>query len=211
MSSGLDRPPSRVAERMKNRVNPSGSGELCVLLVEDNEHMRALLRTLLKAMGIRRIVECIEGSEALQQLSTVKPDFILTDFSMVPMDGLQFTRTVRQLPDESECVIPIIMVTGHTERRRIEAARDAGVSEILAKPVTAAALYQRIEEIVLRPRPFVRSPEYCGPCRRRQSKSDYTGPWRRATDAGMADTVAVDDQQSVPPETKTPARLEELR
>ena len=174
-----------------------------LLLVEDNEHMRALLRTLLKAMGIRRIVECTEGSEALRQLPTVKPDFILTDFSMAPMDGLYFTRAIRRLPDESECVIPVIMVTGHTERRRIEAARDAGVSEILAKPVTAAALFQRIEEIVLRPRPFVRSPEYCGPCRRRQAKPDYAGPWRRATDEGMArDTVAVDDTTALQAHTQ---------
>jgi two-component system chemotaxis response regulator CheY len=174
------------------KVSPAGSGDLCVLLVEDNEHMRALLRTLLKAMGIRRIVECTEGSEALRQISVVKPDFILTDYSMTPMDGLYFTRAIRRLEDESECVVPVIMVTGHTERRRIQAARDAGVTEILAKPVTAAALYHRIEEIVLRPRPFVRSPEYCGPCRRRHAKPDYAGPWRRATDEGMGDTVAID-------------------
>lgn len=176
--------------------------------------MRALLRTLLNAMGIRRIVECLEGADALKQLPLVKPDFILTDLSMAPMDGIHFTRAVRYLPDESECVIPIIMVTGHTERRRIEAARDAGVTEILAKPITAAGLFQRIEEIVLRPRPFVRSPEYCGPCRRRQSKADYAGPWRRKTDAQAdagGDTVSVDDLPNPVAAAETPVHAQTPR
>ena len=52
--------------------------------------------------------------------------------------------------------VPIIMITGHTEKHRVEAARDAGVTEFLAKPITAANLFARIAEIVERPRAFVR-------------------------------------------------------
>ena len=147
--------------------------------------MRILLRTLLKAFGIREIHECKEGAEALRYLKLKKPDFILTDLAMAPMDGLHFTRAVRNLPHKADCVLPIIMVTGYTERRRVEAARDAGVSEILAKPVTPAGLFQRIEEIVLRPRPFVRTSNYCGPSRRRHNNPDYTGPWRRKDDTDL--------------------------
>jgi DNA-binding response OmpR family regulator len=95
------------------------------------------------------------------------------------MNGIDFTRAVRELPDKSDCVVPIIMVTGYTERHRVEQARDAGINEILAKPVTPAALFQRIEEIVLRPRAFVRAPNYSGPCRRRRENPEYVGPWRR--------------------------------
>jgi CheY-like chemotaxis protein len=167
---------------MKGRVNPAGLGQLSVLIVEDNEHMRILLRTLLKAFGIRDIKDCAEGGEALRRLRERMPDFILSDLAMAPMDGLQFTRSVRGSDNRMESILPIIMVTGYTERRRVEAARDAGVTEILAKPVTAAALFQRIEEIVLRPRPIVRTSTYHGPCRRRQNKPDYPGPWRRKED-----------------------------
>jgi CheY-like chemotaxis protein len=167
------------------------------MIVEDNDHMRTLLRTLLKAMGIRRIVEFHEGAEALAELGNVKPDFIVTDLSMAPMDGLQFTRSLRHLPDESQCVIPIIMVTGHTERRRVEVARDVGVTEILAKPVTAAGLFHRIDEIVNRPRPFVRTSDYAGPCRRRRRDPDYLGPWRRSSDTENGDTVAVDEMAPI--------------
>jgi CheY-like chemotaxis protein len=177
---------------MPTRINPIGLGPLTALIVEDNEHMRILLRTVLQAFGLREIYECKEGTDALRCLTSNKPDFILTDLAMAPMDGLQFTRAVRELPNRADCVIPIIMLTGYTERRRVEAARDAGVTEMLAKPVTPAGLFQRIEEIVLRPRPFVRAPHYSGPDRRRHSNPDYLGPWRRKGDAGKEETVEID-------------------
>jgi len=187
---------------MKLRNNPAGLGPLCALIVEDNEHMRILLRTMLKAFGIRDIHECAEGGEALKYLKFKKPDFVLADLLMTPMDGIAFTRSVRALPDKTDCVLPIIMVTGHTERRRVEGARDAGVTEILCKPVTPAGLFQRIEEIVLRPRPFVRTPTYCGPCRRRRANPDYVGPWRRKGDADQGrETVSIDEPETPPEKT----------
>ncbi|HXJ00195.1 MAG TPA: response regulator [Micropepsaceae bacterium] len=182
---------------MKIRINSSGLGPLTALIVEDNEHMRILLRTMLKAFGIREIFECKEGGEALRFIKHKMPDFALVDLAMAPMDGLHFTQAVRALPDKTDCVLPIIMVTGYTERRRIEAARDAGVTEILAKPVTPAGLFQRIEEIVLRPRPFVRTSTYCGPSRRRRNNPDYVGPWRRKEDADQGrETVSLDAEQA---------------
>jgi two-component system chemotaxis response regulator CheY len=181
---------------MKIRINPAGLGPLVALIVEDNEHMRILLRTVLKAFGLQDIHECKEGAEALRYLKLNKPDFVLTDLAMAPMDGLHFTKAVRALPDKTDCVLPIIMVTGFTERRRVEAARDAGVNQILVKPVTPAALFQRIEEIILRPRAFVRTSSYSGPCRRRHNNPDYVGPWRRKSDSDLGrETVALDGPQ----------------
>jgi DNA-binding response OmpR family regulator len=72
------------------------------------------------------------------------------------------------------------MITGHTERYRVEAARDAGVTEFLAKPIAAHNLFARITEILERPRAFVRCESYFGPDRRRHEIENYTGPWRRA-------------------------------
>jgi DNA-binding response OmpR family regulator len=74
------------------------------------------------------------------------------------------------------------MITGHTEKHHVEAARDAGVTELLAKPITAANLFARIAEIVERPRAFVRCGHYFGPDRRRTRTEGYKGPWRRAED-----------------------------
>jgi CheY-like chemotaxis protein len=155
---------------------------LRALIVEDNPHMRTLLKTLLHALGVKQVYEAAEGEVGFKLLRELKPDFILTDLSMKPMDGLEFTRNVRSSQDSPNPYIPIIMVTGHTERPRIMAARDAGVTEILAKPITAQNLMLRIAEVVDKPRAFVRCDNYFGPDRRRRNIPDYVGPWRRHDD-----------------------------
>ena len=105
-----------------------------------------------------------------------KPDFVLTDLSMKPIDGIEFTKLVRTAQDSPNPYVPIVMVTGHTERARVEAARDAGVTEFLAKPITAQNLLLRLAEIVERPRAFVRCDTYFGPDRRRRADPDYHRP-----------------------------------
>lgn len=155
---------------------------LKALVAEDNPHMRELLRTLLNALGIKQVFEAADGAEAFKQLCEHKPDFVLTDLSMVPMDGIEFTKLVRGSEEAPNPYIPIIMVTGHTERHRIETARDAGVTEIIAKPITVQGLFSRVAEIVERPRPFVRAEEFFGPDRRRRIKREFKGPFRRHDD-----------------------------
>ena len=162
----------------------SGAGfeTLKALIVEDNAHMRSLLRALLNSIGIREIAEAANGNGGLMLLRERRSDLILTDLAMKPMDGLEFTRRVRNDEQSPNPFVPIIMITGHTEKHRVEAARDAGVTEFLAKPITANNLFSRIAEIVERPRAFVRSDNYFGPDRRRQRLDDYAGPWRRKDD-----------------------------
>ncbi len=101
---------------------------------------------------------------------------------MKPVDGLEFVREVRTSEKSSNPFVPIIMITGHTEKHRVEAARDAGVTEFIAKPITAQSLFTRIAEIVERPRAFVRAETYFGPDRRRRTPDNYAGPWRRHDD-----------------------------
>lgn len=155
---------------------------LKALLVEDNPHMRELLRTLINALGIKQVFEAADGTEGFEALCQYKPDFVLTDLSMKPMDGISFIKLVRASEDVPNPFVPIIMVTGHTEQRRIEGARDAGVTEIIAKPITIHNLYSRIAEIIERPRPFVRAEDFFGPDRRRRVKREFKGPFRRYDD-----------------------------
>lgn len=162
---------------------------LKALVVEDNQHMRTLLRSLLNALGVTAVFEATNGEDAFALLRDKQPDLILSDLSMKPMDGIAFAKEVRTSKSSPNPYIPIIMVTGHTERHRIEAARDAGVTEVLAKPITAGNLFQRIGEIVDRPRPFVKCPNYFGPDRRRHVTEDYAGPFRRRAD--FEDDLAV--------------------
>ncbi|HEY1876983.1 MAG TPA: response regulator [Rhizomicrobium sp.] len=162
----------------------SGAGfeTLKALIVEDNAHMRSLLRALLNSIGIKEIAEAANGQSALTLLRERRSDLILTDLAMKPMDGLEFTRRVRNDEQSPNPFVPIIMITGHSEKHRVEAARDAGVTEFLAKPITAHNLFSRIAEIVERPRAFVRCNNYFGPDRRRHQLDDYAGPWRRKDD-----------------------------
>jgi DNA-binding response OmpR family regulator len=103
---------------------------------------------------------------------------------MFPLDGVEFTRMVRNAPDSRNPYLPIIMMTGHSERYRVMDARDAGVTEFVAKPLTAKAVLERIHAVIYRPRPFVRTAEYFGPDRRRKDDPGFAGPWRRSTDPG---------------------------
>ncbi|HEY0265708.1 MAG TPA: response regulator [Rhizomicrobium sp.] len=162
----------------------SGAGfeGLKTLIVEDNAHMRALLRALLNSVGIKNIAEAAHGRGALDVLRERKPDLVLSDLAMKPMDGIEFTRHVRTHERSPNPFVPIIMITGHTEKHRVEAARDAGVTEFLAKPITAHNLFSRIAEIMERPRAFVRCETYFGPDRRRRQIENYVGPWRRHDD-----------------------------
>jgi len=163
-------------------MSASAFDYLRVLVIEDNNHMRTLLRSLLHALGIKQVIECADGASAYVELREKKPDFVLTDLSMKPVDGIEFTSMVRTAKDSPNPYVPIVMITGHTERGRVEAARDAGVTEFLAKPITVQNLLLRIAEIVERPRPFVRCENYFGPDRRRRKDADYAGPWRRQDD-----------------------------
>ena len=153
-----------------------------MLIVEDNQHMRVLLRTLLNSIGIHEIHEVANGQAALESLQERKCDLVLSDLAMKPMDGLTFSREVRLAERSVNPFLPIIMITGHTEKHRVEAARDAGVTEFLAKPITPHSLFSRIAEVVERPRAFVRCDSYFGPDRRRKAVENYAGPWRRHDD-----------------------------
>ncbi|MCA3247593.1 MAG: response regulator [Azospirillum sp.] len=155
-------------------------GKIRVMVVEDNPHMRKLLKALLAAIGVGEIVEATDGGVAWMLMKQNPVDFALIDWEMYPVNGLTLVRKIRTEPDSPNHFLPIIMVTGYTERERVMRARDVGVTEFLAKPVSAQTLAQRIEELIERPRPYVRTREYFGPCRRRKKGGIYIGPERRA-------------------------------
>ena len=159
---------------------------LQVLLADDNQHMRAIVMTILKGVGVKRIREVGDGSEALQALREFTADLVIVDFNMAPLDGVEFTRLVRNAKDSPNPYLPIIMMTGHAERSRVCEARDAGVTEFVVKPVTARSILSRIQAVIFKPRTFVRTDSYFGPCRRRISDERYPGPFRRGSDAERA-------------------------
>jgi DNA-binding response OmpR family regulator len=87
-------------------------------------------------------------------------------------------------------MVPVIMMTGHSERRHVIGARDAGVTEFVAKPLSAKALCARIEEVMARPRAFVRSYAFVGPSRRRRADAPFEGTNRRVETLASAPNAA---------------------
>ena len=168
----------------------SGLESLRVLLVDDNQHMRAIVTTVLVGVGVRHVRETRDGAEALEALRDWPADLAIVDFQMFPIDGVEFTRMVRTAPDSKNPYLPIIMMTGHSERTRVMEARDAGVTEFVAKPLTAKSVLERIQAVIYHPRTFVRAANYFGPDRRRRDDPAFTGPWLRAADEGRATKTA---------------------
>jgi CheY-like chemotaxis protein len=153
--------------------------KLRFLIVDDNIHMRRILRTLLHGFGTRDVYEAEDGANGLEVFTKTAPDIIFIDWAMPVFDGLEFAQMIRQPEANANPFVPMIMLTGHSERRHVTAARDAGITEFMVKPVSATALYQRIVNVIVNPRPFIRTSNYFGPDRRRNVASNYTGPERR--------------------------------
>ena len=162
---------------------------LQVLLVDDNQHMRTITSAVLQSAGVRSVREAADGGAALEVLRQHAVDVAIVDFNMFPLDGVEFTRLVRNSPDSANPYLPIIMMTGHSEKSRVHEARDAGVTEFIVKPITAKAVLDRIQAVIFRPRAFVKTDGYFGPDRRRSAGTNYKGPMRRAGDKG-ADQAA---------------------
>jgi two-component system, chemotaxis family, chemotaxis protein CheY len=162
----------------------TGLEALSVLLADDNPHMRDIVGVLLNNYGIKQIRTVHDGKQGIDMLRFWQPDLAIVDFKMEPVDGVEFTRFVRNSPQSRNPYLPVIMMTGHSARSRVYEARDAGVTEFVVKPVNARTLLDRIMAVVYRPRPFVRTKTYFGPDRRRRADPDYQGPLRRAADSG---------------------------
>jgi two-component system, chemotaxis family, chemotaxis protein CheY len=109
------------------------------LVIDDNTHMRRILRTLLHGFGAREVYEAEDGAAGLEAFTHYLPDIVITDWAMPIFDGLELAQMVRQPGANSNPYVAIIMLTGHSEKKRVVAARDAGVTEFLAKPISPKA------------------------------------------------------------------------
>ena len=136
---------------------------LAVLVVDDNQYMRKMIRNLLVNCGIKDIYKAADGIAALDAIRTVAPNVVILDWEMPLLSGAELVRIVRSpgvfpMPD-----IPIIILTGHCERWRVMEGVRLGVNEYLTKPVSAKAIYDRLVSIMTQPRPVVQLGDYYGP------------------------------------------------
>jgi CheY-like chemotaxis protein len=140
---------------------------LGVLVVDDNQYTRKLLRMMLINLGAKNVYEAADGVSALDLIRTADPDVMILDWEMPVLTGAQVARIVRSPGVFPKPTLPIIMLTAHGQRARVTAAMRLGINEFLVKPISPKALHDRLLSILMAPRPMVQIGSYYVPQPRR--------------------------------------------
>jgi two-component system chemotaxis response regulator CheY len=123
-----------------SRAEPLGLERLRVLVVDDEEPMRALLARMLSRLKVGDVVEVESGAQGLERIAAEKFDLVLLDWNMPEMSGLEFFDRVHAV----EPALPFVMVTGRSDARSIVAAKNSGVTAYVVKPVTPGELRAKL-------------------------------------------------------------------
>jgi len=160
---------------------------LAILVAEDNAYMRAALVAMLEAFGVQTIHQAADGESALQLFRDERPDIVLLDWEMPERDGIAVTRSIRDRASSPDPFTPVLMISAHAEKGRILAARDAGISDFLAKPVRPRQLYDKLLGLAVDQRPFLAMGDYFGPDRRNPASTRERPGARDPREADPAD------------------------
>jgi two-component system, cell cycle response regulator DivK len=125
-----------------------------ILIVEDHPDVRRVLTLGLRHLGYE-IVEANTGSSAIAQTVSESPDLVLVDLSLPDVSGIEIARVIKQNPRTAE--IPLIALSGYSEREIAPKALEAGMAAYLTKPVETEQLAKIIEQVT-------QGPQFCGPC-----------------------------------------------
>jgi len=116
-----------------------------ILIVDDFSTMRRIIKNLLRDLGFNNTTEADDGSSALPMLENGSFDFLVTDWNMPGMTGIELLKAVRK--NEKIRLLPVLMVTAEQKREQIVEAAQAGVNGYIVKPFTASTLKEKIDKI----------------------------------------------------------------
>ena len=116
-----------------------------ILVVDDFATMRRIISNVLRQLGFENLVEAEDGSSALQILERDQIDFVVTDWNMPEMSGLDLLKAIRAKADKGN--MPVLMVTAEALQENIIAAARAGVNNYIVKPFDAKTLAEKINKI----------------------------------------------------------------
>lgn len=153
---------------------------LHVLLVEDSSSMRMLVSEILKEIGVGRVSTATSGQMAMNYLEPAARnsldevlhfDLVISDWVMEPVSGLELLNWIRKHKSDDIRYLPFIMLSGYGDQAHIIKARDAGITEFMAKPVSVKTIVRYVLNVIDKPRPFIVSENYIGPDRRRRNQA----------------------------------------
>ncbi|CUS37665.1 chemotaxis regulator transmitting signal to flagellar motor component [Candidatus Nitrospira nitrosa] len=116
-----------------------------ILIVDDMVTMRRIVKNVLKQLGFSNIDEAENGQDGLQKLKSSKYDFVVSDWNMPVMTGIDMLRAIRA--DEQLKAIPVLMVTAEAQQKNLVEAVQAGVSNYIVKPFTAETMQEKLAKI----------------------------------------------------------------
>lgn len=156
-----------------------------VLVVISSPKAAQLVDNLFKQLGFQHVYVANDGAEAIQILREIEIHLMVTDSDLkvshtthsdfgetreeVGLSGLQFVERLRHAPNSPNPFIPVLMLMDIAHAGAINRARDAGVNDVILKPLQATNFCERIIQLIDQPRPFITAPTFRGPCRRRHS------------------------------------------
>jgi len=119
-----------------------------VVVIEDEVYTRTIIVRGLRQLGIVKVHEAKDGGEGLKVVATVRPNLILCDIHMEPIDGLRFLEDLRKLPIPAIAATPVVFLTADSEQSTVLAARNLRVDGYLVKPISVTQLRKRIEVVL---------------------------------------------------------------
>ena len=160
--------------------------ELSVMIIESNPNMRSIMRGIVNDIGVKNIQEASDVEAGYKKFKEAPVDLIFTDWSD-DVDALRFLRMVRRDEESPDQRVPIVVVSANTDLDDVFKARDTGMTEYLAKPISQKMVMSRIKSALGNPRMFIEAGEFFGPDRRRrrlpiegEERRAFSGEERRA-------------------------------
>ena len=127
------------------RLEVALNKDMKILVVDDFSTMRRIIKNLLRDLGFNNTQEADDGNTALPMLKSGGFDFLITDWNMPGMQGIDLLRAVRA--DPNLATLPVLLVTAESKKEQIIMAAEAGVNGYIVKPFTAATLEEKIKKI----------------------------------------------------------------
>jgi two-component system, chemotaxis family, chemotaxis protein CheY len=134
-----------VGRELRKGGNMPADPSMKILIVDDMVTMRRIVKNVLKQLGFSNIDEAENGQDGLQKLKSSKYDFVVSDWNMPVMTGIDMLRAIRA--DEQLKAIPVLMVTAEAQQKNLVEAVQAGVSNYIVKPFTAETMQEKLAKI----------------------------------------------------------------
>lgn len=151
-----------------------------ILIGDPDERVSSLMYDVLRSFGFDQIDVVRDGQQMLHVLLNKDVDLMVSEWNLQGMDGIRLIQLIRSEGNQRwQRDLPAIVLTGKADLESVRKARDAGFTEFVAKPFSAKSMSTRLLQMIDNPRPFVISPAFSGPCRRRRTIPDFDASLER--------------------------------